>query len=188
MSSLEETFDYREFVNEGFGAQSKYDTAAGRKWTAAEFVRVDALRKVGGDPTGEFFEEADKERWARIIEYMGHMIEEIHEARVYVPRRAWKNDEPCYIDNEKLRKEFVAELFDILLFHRAVCAYAGITGEELLEAARAKMNYNAKRPDHNVNGDAPAQADPKAELQGDCPSSGYHIQFQQDFPTEFLKK
>ena len=52
----------------------------------------------------------------------------------------------------------------MLLFHRAICAYAGITGTELLEAARAKMAYNSKRKDHNVNGDAEAERDPAAEL------------------------
>ena len=81
---------------------------------------------------------------------------------------------PRILDNDDLRSEFVAEVFDMLLFHRAICAYAGITGTELLEAARAKMKYNAKRPDHNVNGDADAERDPAAELQGVCPSAAYN--------------
>jgi hypothetical protein len=78
--------------------------------------------------------------------------------------------------------QFVAEVFDMLLFHRAICAYAGITGTELLEAARAKMAYNSKRKDHNVNGNADAERDPAAELQGNCPSAEALIQYQQTGP------
>ena len=77
---------------------------------------------------------------------------------------------------------FIAELFDILLFHRAVLAYAGITPDEYLEASRAKMNYNGKRKDHNVNGTESAQRDVKAELQGDCPSSAAIRQYEQTGP------
>ena len=171
MKSLEHTFDYALFVDEGFEAQSKYAKKAGDKWTPDELLRVDALRAVGGVETSEFFEEALQARYAKIIEHMGHLVEEMIEARVYVPRRSWKNNEPSYLDNDELRKEFVAEVFDMLLFHRAICAYAGITGEELLIAARAKMKYNTQRKDHNVNGDESAVADPAAELQGDCPSA-----------------
>jgi len=176
MKSLENTFDYALFVNEGFEAQSKYAKKAGEKWTPEELVRVDALRAVGGDETSDFFDEALQARYAKIIEHMGHLVEEMVEARVYVPRRSWKNNEPSYLDNDDLRKEFVAEMFDILLFHRAILAYAGVSGEEFLEAARAKMKYNSQRKDHNVNGDEPAVADPAAELQGDCPSAVFHVQ------------
>jgi hypothetical protein len=62
-------------------------------------------------------------------------------------------------------------MFDSLLFHRAVLAYAGISPEEFLDAARKKLKYNDQRKDHNVNGTEPAHRDVKAELQGDCPSS-----------------
>ena len=171
MKSLETTFDYALFVDEGFAAQSKYAKAAGEKWTPDELRRVDVLRSIGGDETSEFFQEALQARYAKIIEHMGHLVEEMIEARVYVPRRSWKNNEPSYLDNDDLRSEFVAEVFDMLLFHRAICAYAGITGDELLEAARAKMKYNSQRADHNVNGNADAERDPAAELQGNCPSA-----------------
>ena len=173
MKSLDQTFDYAAFVDEGFAAQTKYDKAAGGKWTPEELLRVDALRKVGGAETTEFFTEALDARYAKIIEMMGHLVEEMVEARVYVPRRSWKNNEPSFLDNDELRSEFVAEVFDVLLFHRAICAYAGITGDELLQAARAKMKYNSHRKDHNVNGDAEAERDPAAELQGNCPSASY---------------
>ena len=93
---------------------------------------------------------------------------------MYVPRRSWKNEEPSYLDNSDLREEFVAELFDILLFHRAILAYAGVTGEEFARVAAKKMNYNSVRPDHNVNGNVAAQQNPSAELQGDCPSAEFN--------------
>ena len=182
MKSLETTFDYSLFVDEGFAAQSKYAKAAGEKWTPDELLRVDSLRAIGGDETSEFFQEALQARYTKIIEHMGHLVEEMIEARVYVPRRSWKNNEPSFLDNAELRGEFVAEVFDMLLFHRAICAYAGITGTELLEAARAKMKYNSQRPDHNVNGDADAERDPAAELQGNCPSANALKQYNTSGP------
>jgi hypothetical protein len=182
MHAFDETFDYVQFVDEGFAAQSKYAKKAGDKWTPDELLRVDSLRAVGGDETSEFFNEALQARYAKIIEHMGHLVEEMVEARVYVPRRSWKNEEPSYLDNDELRSEFVAEVFDMLLFHRAICAYAGITGTELLEAARAKMDYNSRRPDHNVNGTAPAERNPAAELQGDCPSAAAVKQYEATGP------
>jgi len=182
MQAFDETFDYVKFVDEGFAAQSKYAKKAGDKWTPEELLRVDALRAVGGDETSEFFNEALQTRYAKIIEHMGHLVEEMIEARVYVPRRSWKNNEPSFLDNDELRGEFVAEVFDMLLFHRAICAYAGITGTELLEAARAKMDYNSKRKDHNVNGDVAAERDPAAELQGNCPSADALRQYEQTAP------
>ena len=182
MESLNETFDYVKFVDEGFASQSKYAKAAGDKWTPEELLRIDALRKVGGEETSEFFTEALDARYAKVIEHMGHLVEEMIEARVYVPRRSWKNNEPSFLDNDDLRSEFVAEVFDILLFHRAICAYAGITGDELLQAARAKMKYNTQRPDHNINGNAEAERNPAAELQGDCPSADAIRQYEATGP------
>ena len=182
MQAFDETFDYVKFVDEGFAAQSKYAKTAGEKWTPEELLRVDSLRDVGGIETSEFFNEALQARYQKIIEHMGHLVEEMVEARVYVPRRSWKNNEPSFLDNAELRGEFVAEVFDILLFHRAICAYAGITGTELLEAARAKMKYNSQRPDHNVNGTADAERDPAAELQGNCPSADALRQYEQTGP------
>ena len=180
MKSLETTFDLCAFIDEGYAAQTKYDKAAGSKWTPEELLRVDTLRSLGGDETSEFFKDALDARYAKIIEMFGHMNEEMIEARVYVPRRSWKNEEVSFLDNDELRKEFVAELFDCTLFFRAICAYAGISGEELLNAARAKMDYNSKRPDHNVNSNAPAERNPKAELHGDCPSADYAVKAYED--------
>jgi hypothetical protein len=148
------SFDYVAYINEGFEAQQKYAEAAGQRGP------------LDGDLT-------DEERYEWVIVHMGHLIEELVEARVYVPRRSWKNNEPSYLDDPQLRREFVAELFDMTLFHRAILAYAGITGEEFAEAAAAKMGYNATRPDHNVNGTVAAVQDPSAELRGECPSADY---------------
>jgi len=166
-------FDYVQFVDEGFASQSKYAKAAGDKFTPEDLQRVDSLVRLtdGAPDTLEAMKEALDFRYKKIIEHFGHLLEESVEARVYVPRRSWKNGEPSFMDNDELRGEFVAELFDILLFHRAILAYAGVTGEEFAMAAAEKMNYNSKRPDHNVNGDAKAERDPAAELQGDCPSA-----------------
>ena len=154
MAVTPESFDYIAFVNEGYAAQQKYAKASGRK--------------------GPLDEMTPDQRYSKIIEHMGHLMEELIEARVYVPRRSWKNNEPSYLNDPELRSEFVAELFDILLFHRSILAYAGVTGEEFAQAASAKMGYNAVRKDHNVNGTESAVQNPAAELQGDCPSSLFH--------------
>lgn len=182
MKSLETTFDFCAFIDEGVASQSKYAGAAGEKWTPEELLRVDTLREIGGEETSKFFEEALQARYAKIIEMFGHLNEELIEARVYVPRRSWKTGEPSYLDSDELRDEFKAELFDILLFFRAVCAYAGISGEEMLQAARAKMKYNSQRKDHITNGTESAVSNPAAELQGVCPSADALRQYHQTGP------
>ena len=182
MKSLDNGFDYLQFIEEGYVQQTKYDKKAGFTYTAEELKRIDHLVAVGGDETFSVFQSAMDFRYQLIVNYMGHMIEEIHEARAYVPRRSWKNDQVSFLDDQEKRGEFIAEMFDILLFHRAVLAYAGITPEEFLEASRAKMNYNGKRKDHNVNGTESAQRDVKAELQGDCPSSAALRQYDATGP------
>jgi hypothetical protein len=153
MAISPESFDYVAFVNEGVTSQQKYAKAAG------QLGPLDLLEP--------------KDRYAKIIEHMGHLSEELVEARVYVPRRSWKTNEPSYLDNQKLREEFIAEIFDLLLFHRSILAYAGVSGEEFARVAAAKMGYNSTRKDHIVNGTESAQADPAAELAGQCPSANY---------------
>ena len=149
-----DSFDFIKFINEGFTSQQKYAEAAGFKGPL--------------DPL------SPDQRYAKIIEHMGHLMEEMVEARVYVPRRSWKNNEPSYLNNEEFRQEFIAELFDITLFFRSILAFAGITGEEFAAGACAKMGYNATRPDHNVNSNESAVQNPLAELHGDCPSSSFN--------------
>ena len=162
------TFDYIKFVNEGYTSQQKYAAKVG-ELGPEDLSRMDELRDLGLSENLE----ATAFRYRKIIEHFGHLMEEAIEARVYVPRRSWKTSEPSYLDNDKLRKEFIAELFDILLFHRAILAYAGITGEEFARVAAEKLEYNSKRPDHNVNSNEPAQKDPAAELHGNCPSANF---------------
>ena len=181
MHSLEDGFDYCKFIEEGYAQQSKYDKKAGFKYTADELKRIDALVKVGGKDL-VFYDEVMSHRYQMVTDYMAHMIEEIHEARAYVPRRTWKNEEVSFLDDEDKRREFVAEMFDILLFHRAVLAYAGVTPEEFLDAARKKLKYNDQRKDHNINGTEAAQRDVKAELRGDCPSSDALRQYEETGP------
>jgi hypothetical protein len=147
-------FDFVKFIDEGFQAQQKY------------------AKKVG-EPGPLDPDISPKDRYAKIIEHFGHMTEEMIEARVYVPRRSWKNGERSYLDSPELRREFIAEMYDITLFFRAVLAYAGVTGEEFAQIAAEKQAYNQVRPDHNVNGDAPVVDSPSAELQGLCPSATF---------------
>ena len=146
-------FDYTKFMGLAWSDQQRYDEAAGRK--------------------GPHDEMSPDARYMKVIEYIGHMIEETIEARVYVPRRTWKNDEPSYLNDPKLREEFIAEMFDVLLFHRAVLAYAGVTPQEFTEVSARKCSYNSTRKDHNVNGSESAVSDPSRELSGDCPSANF---------------
>lgn len=147
------SFDYVQFINEGYTSQQKYAEAAGQIGPLDDLTR--------------------EQRHSKVIEMMGHLLEEVIEARCLVPRRSWKRGEPSFLDSEKLRKEFVAEMFDQLLFHRSILAFAGISGEEFAEAASEKLNYNKRRPDHITNGSEPAPADPLAELRGECASANY---------------
>ena len=160
------SFDYVQFINDGFAAQQKYSSKVG-ELGPNDLLAIDRMAELGlaSHADGLSF------RYQKMIEMFGHMTEEMIEARVYVPRRSWKNGERSYLDNDEMRQEFIAELYDVLLFHRAILAYAGITGEEFAEIAAKKQAYNQVRPDHNVNGNVPVVDSPAAELQGLCPSA-----------------
>lgn len=123
----------KRFINEGVKAQSKYAASSGI------FAPTDAM------PTAE--------RYRMIVDNIGHMMEEVVEARREVVRRPWKKGEIGCLDTLEKREAFVEEMFDILLFFRATLAYAQISGEEFCEIAYKKMRYNEKRKDHlnNVN-------------------------------------
>lgn len=161
--------DYADFVNEGFEFQQKYDSKVGN---LGPIDLYEAEHMASKGLTGPY-QDSLNYRYSKIIEHLGHLIEEAIEARVYVPRRSWKNNEPSYLDNSDLRQEFIAEMFDILLFHRAILAYAGIKGEEFVSVAVEKYAYNMSRKDHNVNGPDDSCRDPLAELHGDCPSANF---------------
>jgi hypothetical protein len=158
-------FDYVKFINDGFEAQEKYAAKVGG-------VGPEMLMKYEATH-GYLNEDWLCYRYEKVIEYFGHLMEEAIEARVYVPRRSWKNKERSYMDSPELRREFIAEMYDILLFHRAILAYAGVTGEEFSAIAAEKQAYNQVRPDHNVNGDASVTASPSEELQGICDSASF---------------
>ena len=166
-------FDYVAFVTDGIASQTKYAKAAGDKWTPENLIDIDKMIALGGSEVAENFNDAIKQRYQKVIEHFGHLAEEAIEARVYVPRRSWKNGERSYMDSPDMRREFAYELFDILLFHSAILAYAGISGEEFAKYAAEKSGYNKVRPDHNVNGTEVTVEDPSAELQGSCPSAKF---------------
>lgn len=160
-------FDYVQFVNQGFEAQEKYAKRIDEPGPNGLVL----MEKINGE-----LHSADLQfRYAKIIEHFGHLIEEAIEARVYVPRRSWKNGERSYLDSPELRKEFIAEMYDILLFHRAILAYAGVTGEEFAQIAAEKQAYNQVRKDHNVNGDEAVNVNPSEELAGNCKSANFSL-------------
>jgi hypothetical protein len=158
-------FDYVKFINEGYEAQEKYAKRIDEPGPSSLVL----MEKINGELKPDDLQF----RYAKVIEHFGHLIEEAIEARVYVPRRSWKNGERSYLDSPELREEFVAEMYDILLFHRAILAYAGVSGEEFAEIAAEKQAYNQTRKDHNVNGDERVSASPSEELAGNCASAGF---------------
>jgi hypothetical protein len=162
------SFDYVQFINDGFDAQQKYASKI-VEMGPNDLVAIDKMAELGlpRHDDGLSF------RYQKMIEHFGHMTEEMIEARVYVPRRSWKNGERSFMDNAELRKEFIAEMYDILLFHRAILAYGGVTGEEFAQIAAEKQAYNQVRPDHNVNGTAVVTASPSEELSGQCESASF---------------
>ena len=162
------SFDYVQFINEGFEAQQKYSNKAG-EMGPNDLLAIDRMAELGLPSHTDDLSF----RYQKVIEMFGHMTEEMIEARVYIPRRSWKNGERSYLDSPEMRREFVAEMYDVILFHRAILAYAGVTGEEFAKIAAEKQAYNQVRTDHNVNGNAPVTDSPAAELQGLCPSSSF---------------
>ena len=73
MKSLEDGFDYLEFVREGYEQQSKYDSKAGFKYTADELKRVDYLVAVGSQDLS-FVEEAMAHRYRMVNDYLAHLV------------------------------------------------------------------------------------------------------------------
>lgn len=161
-------FDYAKFIDDGYTSQQKYAKKVG-EMGPKDLATVDSMGDLGLPPNRHL----NTFRYNKIIEHFGHLIEEAIEARVYVPRRSWKNGERSYLDSPELRKEFIAEMYDILLFHRAILAYAGVTGEEFAQVAAEKEAYNQVRKDHNVNGDEKVNASPSEELAGQCTSASF---------------
>lgn len=120
--------NFTKFLEEGILAQQKYAEKAGVK--------------------GPLDDLTNQERYIKVIEMLGHAIEECVETRMLVPRRSWKTFEHGYLDDESLKREFCFEITDILLFIRATLAYSGISIEEFEEHFNKKLDYNKVRKDH----------------------------------------
>ena len=123
-------FDLTRFINDRKIAQNGFAKAAGQP-------ELDDLTK--------------DERYAKIIEYIGHAIEEVIEARMLVKRRSWKVGEKGFLDDPQMRKEFLLEMADIQFFLAAIYGYAGVSGEEATAALCEKIDINSKRKDHKTN-------------------------------------
>lgn len=148
-----DNFNYTEFIRDGIDAQQNYAEKSGI---------------VG--PKDELTPEA---RYEKVIVYLGHLIEEAHEARAFVPRRSWKTKEVSFLDDQETYDAFIAEMYDILLFHRAVLAYAGVDPDYFTKIVLEKDKYNKQRKDHRVNNTTEEVVipHPLKELHGDCLSS-----------------
>ena len=120
--------NFTQFLEEGIKSQQKYAEKSGQK--------------------GPLDNLSYEERYKKVIEHIGHLIEEAVETRMLVPRRSWKKEEKGYLESEELRKEFCYELTDILLFIRAILAYSGISVEEFEMFFNEKLKYNITRNDH----------------------------------------
>jgi hypothetical protein len=135
--------DLVNFIDQGWKDQQKYDNASNR------------LGPIElNDP------QFTQQRYEKIVEYLGHLIEEAVEARMLIPRRSWKKHEVSYLDSPEKRVEFISEMFDILLFLRAVLAYAGVDGKEFEKVAQEKYQFNLRREDHNGNSGIPNPKNP----------------------------
>jgi len=121
-------FNFKEFLKDGYTSQQKYSELSGIKGPL-DYMELE-------------------ERYPKIIEMLGHLIEETIEVREYVPRKTWKKNEKSYLDSDQNRVEYIKEYFDILLFFRAALAYSGISPEEFVKYGMEKMNYNKVRKDH----------------------------------------
>jgi NTP pyrophosphatase (non-canonical NTP hydrolase) len=121
----------RDFIDEGWESQQKYADASGIK--------------------GPYNVIPTADRYQLIVNNLGHLMEEVIEARREVVRRPWKKDEKGCLDSKEKRAAFIEEMFDVLLFFRATLAYAGVSGEDFVEAAFDKLSYNSTREDHKTN-------------------------------------
>ena len=133
---LSPDFNFADFVDDQVPLQDKYEAASSQ---SSGHVKAIA-------------DYSDGERYERVIEYMGHLIEEVVEARMLVKRRRWKGDrEQGFLEDPQMGQKFREELADIQVIFAAVCAYAGVTGNEITQALADKIGYNSTREDHVVN-------------------------------------
>lgn len=88
-----------------------------------------------------------------IIDCVGHVLEEMVEFRMCVPRKPWKSNEPCPITNPEQRALALAEFADVLLLLGNCALYAGFSAEDIEKAITDKIAYNDQRLDHSKNVD-----------------------------------
>lgn len=138
--------DFIDLINQGFKYQSKY--AKKLPYSPISLSALDAE-----DPLHKR-QDARKFRHAKIIEVIGHMMEEIQEVRQHIPRRSWRKDEPSFLDSVKNRKEYIRELADVLIFFIAILVWSGISGREFVEVFLEKSKENTVRSDHVISPDA----------------------------------
>lgn len=130
-------FNFSDFINAQTPLQEKYEMAA--------------VSDGGHDKPLSAY--TNGERYERVIEYLSHLIEEVVESRMLVKRRRWKGSrEQGFLDDPQMGQKFREELADIQVIFAAVCAYAGVTGEEITTALVNKIGYNSTREDHVING------------------------------------
>jgi hypothetical protein len=129
-------FNFSDFIDNQVELQNRYETAA-----------LDH-----GGHGKDISHYTDGERYERVVEYLGHLIEEVVESRLLVKRRRWKGDrEKGFLSDPQMGQKFREELADIQVIFAAVCAYAGVTGEEITNALVQKIGYNSVREDHVIN-------------------------------------
>jgi hypothetical protein len=133
---LSPDFNFSQFIDDQVPLQEKYEASSSQSSGHVE-------------PISSY---SDGERYERVIEYMGHLVEEVVEARMLVKRRRWKGDrEKGFLEDPQMGQKFREELADIQVIFAAVCAYAGVTGSEITQALADKIGYNSVREDHVVN-------------------------------------
>lgn len=138
-----DSIDLVSLVNRAYMYHTKYSKKF--PYSPVSLVALDNDLEKSED----VFNKARDYRHMKVIEMLGHMVEEIHEVRQCVPRRPWRVSEPSFLDSMKLRKEFTKEFVDVLLFFTAALVWAGISGEEFMEAYWDKENENETRADHD---------------------------------------
>lgn len=95
-----------------------------------------------------------EDRHQVIIDCVGHVLEEMVEFRMCVPRKPWKKNEPCPITNPEQRALALAEFADVLLLLGNCALYAGFSAEDIEKAIADKIAYNDQRLDHAKNTDS----------------------------------
>lgn len=125
------TFDFKQFLDEGWLVQHKYSEVTGC--------------------LSPFADLTNDQRYEVIIELIGHLIEEVVEARMICKRRPWKVDETGFLTDIGGREEFSKEIYDILVYIRCILCYAGITSDEFLTYLTKKQEFNETREDHLTN-------------------------------------